>query len=215
MIHTIIPVTRFAQNCSLLVCDQTRQAAVIDPGGDIELILAEVQKAGASIEKILLTHGHLDHASAAGLLAQRTGATIEGPHEDDLFLLQQLPQQCLEFGFTPIEAFTPDRWLHHGDVVSFGTQTVNVVHCPGHTPGHLAFFHRPSKLLAVGDILFHGSIGATNSPYGNRRQLIASIRERLFSLGDDVRFIPGHGKTSTIGFEREINPFVDDYLFTG
>ena len=213
MSYAIIPVTRFAQNCSLLVCDQTRQAVVIDPGGDIDLILAEVQKAGATVEKILLTHGHLDHASAAGMLAQRIGVKIEGPHEGDLFLLQALPAQCLEYGFPSIEAFTPHRWLHHGDVVSFGAQSIDVVHCPGHTPGHLAYFHRPSKLVAVGDILFRGSIGATNSPYGDRRQLIASIRERLFTLGDDVRFIPGHGKTSTIGFEREINPFVADYLF--
>lgn len=213
MTHTIIPVTRFAQNCSLLVCDQTRQAVVIDPGGDIELILASVQKAGATLEKILITHGHPDHASAAGMLAQRTGATIEGPHEGDWFLLQILPAQCIELGFPPIEAFMPDRWLHHGDVVSFGAQTIEVLHCPGHTPGHLAYFHRPSKLLAVGDILFRGTIGATTSPYGDRQQLIESIRERLFPLGDDVRFIPGHGKTSTIGFEREINLFVADYLF--
>jgi glyoxylase-like metal-dependent hydrolase (beta-lactamase superfamily II) len=213
MTSTIIPVTRFAQNCSLLVCDQTRQAVVIDPGGDIERILAEVQKAGASVEKILITHGHLDHASAAGMLAQRTGATIEGPHEGDLFLLQELPAQCLEFDFPPIEEFTPHRWLHHGDTVSFGAQTIEVVHCPGHTPGHLAYFHRSSKLVAVGDILFRGTIGATSHAYGDRRQLIASIRDRLFPLGDDVRFIPGHGTTSTIGFEREINPFVADYLF--
>lgn len=213
MTYAIIPVTRFAQNCSLLVCDETRQAVVIDPGGDIELILAEAQKAGATIEKILITHGHLDHASAAGMLAQRTGAKIEGPHEGDLFLLQELPAQCIEFGFPPIEAFTPDRWLHHGDTVSFGAQSIDVVHCPGHTPGHVAYFHRPSKLVAVGDILFRGSIGATRQAYGDRQQLIASIRNRLFPLGDDVRFIPGHGKTSTIGFERGINPFVADYLF--
>lgn len=213
MTYSIIPVTRFAQNCSLLVCDETRQAAVIDPGGDIDQILMGVQKAGATVEKILITHGHLDHAAAAGNLAARTGARIEGPHEGDRFLLQALPQATREYGFPLTEAFLPERWLQQGDVVRFGNQILEVLHCPGHTPGHVAYFHRESQRVAVGDILFRGSIGATNQEYGNRQQLIASIRDRLFPLGDDVRFIPGHGRTSTIGWEREINPFVADYLF--
>lgn len=213
MTHIIVPVTRFAQNCSLFVCDETKRAAVVDPGGDIERILSAANNVDAVIEKICITHGHLDHASAAGELAKRTGAAIEGPHQDDLFLLQELQDACRQFDLPVFDAFMPDRWLQDGDAVSFGNQTLEVSHCPGHTPGHVAYFHRASKLLAVGDILFRGSIGATTTAYGDRRQLIQSIRGRLFPLGDQVRFIPGHGRTSTIGWEREINPFVADYLF--
>ena len=213
MKYAIIPVTPFVQNCSLLVCQQTLQAAVIDPGGDIERILAVARKAGATIEKVLLTHGHLDHASAAGTLAKQLGVNIEGPHEDDLYWLEKLPEQAQAYGFPPVEPFVPDRWLHDGDTVTFGKQTLEVLHCPGHTPGHVVFFHRPKKFAVVGDVLFAGSIGRTDFPRGNHEDLIRSIREKLFPLGDEVEFIPGHGPNSTFGRERESNPFVADELF--
>ena len=162
MKYTIIPVTPLAQNCSILVCDETQKAVVVDPGGDIERILGVVKKAGLTIEKVLLTHGHLDHAAAAGELAQQLGVKIEGPHEDDLYMIQMLPQQTISYGFPPAEAFVPDRWLHQGDTVTFGKQTLEVLHCPGHTPGHVVYFHRPGKFAVVGDVLFAGSIGRTD-----------------------------------------------------
>jgi hydroxyacylglutathione hydrolase len=213
MKYAIIPVTPFEQNCSLLLCEETQQAVVVDPGGDIDRILLAAEKAGACIEKILLTHGHLDHASAAGMLAQRLGVKIEGPHENDLFLLQNLPQQTRAYGFPPVEAFVPDRWLRHGDTVTFGNQVLEVLHCPGHTPGHVVFFHRQDRLAAVGDVLFAGSIGRSDLPRGDHDALVSSIRTRLFILGDDIEFIPGHGPNSTFGRERETNPFVADRQF--
>ena len=213
MKYAIIPVTPFVQNCSLLVCDETQRAVVIDPGGDIEKILAVATKAGITIEKVLLTHGHLDHASAAGTLAKQLGVKIEGPHEDDLYWLEKLPEQAKAYGFPPVERFVPDRWLHDGDTVTFGNQTLEVLHCPGHTPGHVVFFHRLKKFAVVGDVLFAGSIGRTDFPRGNHEDLIRSIREKLFPLGDEVEFIPGHGPNSTFGQERESNPYVADDLF--
>ena len=214
MKYTIIPVTPLAQNCSILVCDETQQAVVVDPGGDIERILGVVKKAGLTIEKVLLTHGHLDHAAAAGELAQKLGVKIEGPHEDDLYMIQMLPQQTISYGFPPAEAFVPDRWLHQGDTVTFGKQTLEVLHCPGHTPGHVVYFHRPGKFAVVGDVLFAGSIGRTDLPRGDHAALIHSIRDKLFPLGDDVEFIPGHGPNSTFGQERKTNPYVADGLFS-
>ncbi len=214
MKYTIIPVTPLAQNCSILVCDETQQAVVVDPGGDIERILGVVKKAGLTIEKVLLTHGHLDHAAAAGELAQQLGVKIEGPHEDDLYMIQMLPQQTISYGFPPAEAFVPDRWLHQGDTVTFGKQTLEVLHCPGHTPGHVVYFHRPGKFAVVGDVLFAGSIGRTDLPRGDHAALIHSIRDKLFPLGDDVEFIPGHGPNSTFGQERKTNPYVADGLFS-
>ena len=213
MKYTIIPVTPLAQNCSILVCDETQKAVVVDPGGDIERILGVVKKAGLTIEKVLLTHGHLDHAAAAGELAQQLGVKIEGPHEDDLYMIQMLPQQTISYGFPPAEAFVPDRWLHQGDTVTFGKQTLEVLHCPGHTPGHVVYFHRPGKFAVVGDVLFAGSIGRTDLPRGDHAALIHSIRDKLFPLGDDVEFIPGHGPNSTFGQERKTNPYVADNLF--
>lgn len=214
MKYAIIPVTPFVQNCSLLVCDQTSSGVVIDPGGDIDRILRVAEKGSVTIEKVLLTHGHLDHASAAGMLSKRLGVKIEGPHEDDLFLLQNLPQQAKAYGFPPVdETFVPDRWLHEGDTVTFGKQTLEVLHCPGHTPGHIVFFHRAGKFAVVGDVLFAGSIGRTDFPRGNHEDLIRSIREKLFPLGDDVEFIPGHGPNSTFGHERMSNPFVASTRF--
>ena len=213
MKYAIIPVTPFVQNCSLVVCDETRQAAVIDPGGDIERILSVASKAGVTIEKILLTHAHLDHASGAGVLAKHLGVKIEGPHVGDDFLLKSLPQQAEAYGFPPVQAFTTDRWLLDGDTVTFGKLIFEVLHCPGHTPGHVVFFQRDKKFAVVGDVIFAGSIGRTDFPRGNHDDLIQSIRNKLFPLGDEVEFICGHGPNSTFGHERVSNPYVADRVF--
>jgi hydroxyacylglutathione hydrolase len=212
MQYRVIPVTPFQQNCSLLWCEETKKAAVVDPGGDIELILAAVARFGAEVEKILLTHGHIDHAGGTAELARRLGVPIEGPQREEQFWIDQLPQQSQMFGFPRADKFTPDRWLEQGDTVRFGNVEMEVLHCPGHTPGHVVFFHRGSRLAVVGDVLFQGSIGRTDFPRGDYDTLIHSIRERLWPLGDDVTFIPGHGPLSTFGDERRSNPFVGDYV---
>lgn len=208
-----IPVTPFQQNCTLLWCPKTLQAAVVDPGGDLDLILDAIEKTGVQPVKILLTHGHLDHVGAAAELAAHFGIPIEGPHLDEQSLLERLPQQCVMFGFPQIPAFLPNRWLEQGDTAHFGEVELEVLHCPGHTPGHVVFFHRAGRLALVGDVLFRGSIGRTDLPRGNYAHLITSIRHRLWPLGDDVSFIPGHGPRSTFGAERRNNPFVADQLF--
>ncbi|WP_420465670.1 MBL fold metallo-hydrolase [Panacagrimonas sp.] len=206
----ILPVTPFQQNCSLIWDTDTRQAALVDAGGEIDRLLARVQHHELKLEKLLVTHGHLDHASAVAELAERYGLPIEGPHEDDQFWIDLLPQQAAQFGFPPAKSFTPDRWLHHGDTVELGSLRLDVLHCPGHTPGHVVLHHAPSQLAFVGDVIFQGSIGRTDFPRGNHADLIRSIRERLFALGDEVRFVPGHGPMSTLGAERQFNPFVRD-----
>jgi glyoxylase-like metal-dependent hydrolase (beta-lactamase superfamily II) len=208
----LIPVTAFMQNCSLLVCEQTQRAAIVDPGGDLELIQAQVQKRGASVEKVLLTHGHVDHCAGARALANHYGVPIEGPHPDEQFWLALLPQQSTRFGLPATQAFEPDRWLHDGDTVRFGNEILEVLHCPGHTPGHVVFFSREHRLALVGDVLFAGSIGRTDFPRGNHADLISSIRKKLWPLGDDVRFVPGHGPMSTFGEERRTNPYVADHV---
>lgn len=208
MNYSIIPVTAFEQNCSLIWCPQTSKAAVVDPGGDLDLILEEVAARGVQVEKILLTHTHIDHAGGTGDLAARLGIPIEGPHKDDKPWLDALEQQSTMFGLPKVSAFIPDRWLQHGERVNVGNQELEVLHCPGHTPGHLVFFHRASRLAIVGDVLFKGSIGRTDFPMGDHATLIASIRNHLWPLGDEVAFIPGHGPMSTIGEERATNPFV-------
>ena len=208
MRHQIIPVTPFEQNCTLFWCEATRQAAVIDPGGDVERILAAIDAEGLTLCRILVTHGHIDHAGGVAELAARTGVAIEGPHAEDAFWLEAMSQQSQMFGFPVAASFVPDRWLADGDKVSFGEVELDVLHCPGHTPGHVVFFHAPSRLAQVGDVLFQGSIGRTDFPRGDHATLIASIREKLFPLGDDVHFIPGHGPMSTLGEERRYNPFV-------
>ena len=206
----VVPVTAYQQNCSVLVCTRTRLAAVVDPGGDLERILGAVEERGARLQKILLTHAHLDHAGATAELAERLGIPIEGPQREDEFWIRRLPDDCLRNGFPPGRSFEPDRWLEDGDTVSFGEVTLEVRHCPGHTPGHVVFFHRELKLAIVGDVLFKGSIGRSDFPRGDQHTLIRSIRERLWPLGDDVTFIPGHGPLSTFGEERRTNPFVRD-----
>ena len=208
MRYAIVPVTPFEQNCTVFWCEETRRAAVIDPGGDIDRILAELERAGLSLERILVTHGHIDHAGGVAALAARTGVPIEGPHEEDRFWIAGMPQQSRMFGFPDVRGFEPDRWLKGGDTVRFGNVELDVLHCPGHTPGHVVFFHAPSRLAQVGDVLFQGSIGRTDFPRGDHDTLIRSIKEVLFPLGDDVAFIPGHGPMSTLGEERRYNPFL-------
>ncbi|MYM63290.1 MBL fold metallo-hydrolase [Pseudomaricurvus sp. HS19] len=206
----VIPVTPYQQNCTLLWCEETKKAAVVDPGGDLSRIEQAIEKQGLTLEKILCTHGHLDHVGGVDALAKAKGLPIEGPQEEDAFWIEQLPAQTKQMGFPPSEAFVPDRWLHDGDSVTVGNETLEVRHCPGHTPGHVIFFHPASKVAMVGDVLFQGSIGRTDFPRGDFDTLINSIRERLWPLGDDVQFIPGHGPVSTFGHERKTNPFVSD-----
>ena len=204
---TIVPVTPFQQNCSILWCERTKKAAVVDPGGDLDRILAAVAELGVTVEKILITHGHIDHAGGTAKLARELGVPIEGPQEEDRFWIEGMPQQSKMFGFPDVESFEPDRWLHDGDTVTVGEQTLKVIHTPGHTPGHVVFVHEGARLAIVGDVLFAGSIGRTDFPRGDFDTLIASIRGRLWPLGDDVEFIPGHGPMSTFGVERATNPF--------
>lgn len=207
---TIIPVTPFQQNCSLVWCPETKQAAVIDPGGDLPKVLAAVAKEGVVLTKILLTHAHIDHAGATAELARSRQLPIIGPHRGDQFWIDGLAEQGRMFGFGHVESFEPDQWLEDGDRVSLGNGEFAVRHCPGHTPGHVIFFSEPDKLAFVGDVLFAGSIGRTDFPGGNHATLLHSIRDNLFDLGDDVRFVPGHGPMSTFGAERRSNPFVGD-----
>ncbi|WP_169568361.1 MBL fold metallo-hydrolase [Sneathiella limimaris] len=209
----IIPVTPFAQNCSLIWCEETNKAAIIDPGGDLDHILKAAEDQGVEIEKILITHGHLDHAGGTEELRQRLNVPIEGPHEADKFWIDQLPSQCARYGWPPSYAFTPDRWLHDGDKVTVGNVELDVVHCPGHTPGHVVFISKSDRVAIVGDVLFQGSIGRTDFPMGNHEDLINSIRNKLWPYGDDIAFIPGHGNMSTFGQERQTNPFVSDLNF--
>ena len=208
MRYSVIPVTPFEQNCTLLWCEETTEAAVVDPGGDLDRILAEVAAHGVTPTKILLTHTHIDHVGGTGELSQKLDLPIIGPHLDDRPWLDALDRQCEMFGFPPVVHFTPDHWLAHGDRVDVGAQRLEVLHCPGHTPGHLVFFHRVDRLALVGDVLFRGSIGRTDFPGGDLNTLLNSIREHLWTLGDDVRFVPGHGPMSSIGEERRGNPFV-------
>ena len=206
----IIPVTHYQQNCSLLWCDQTREAALVDPGGDIELLLAAVAERELKLVKILLTHGHLDHVGGTAALVDRLELPVIGPHRDDMFWISILPQQAQMMGFSPVENFTPDQFLQDGDRVSVGKSELQVYHCPGHTPGHVIFYDSETQLALVGDVLFKGSIGRTDFPRGNHADLINAIRTKVLPLGDEVRFVPGHGPMSTFGHERQTNPFVAD-----
>jgi len=205
----IIPVTSLQQNCSLVWCSKTMRGALIDPGGDLDRLKDAVRRAGVTLEKILLTHGHIDHCGLAGELAKELSLPIEGPHEDDRFWIARLDDDQGRFG-VPAHTFEPTRWLEDGDIVSFGKVELEVIHCPGHTPGHVVFFHRPTRFAFVGDVLFAGSIGRTDFPLGNHQDLLDAITGKLWPLGDEVTFVPGHGPTSTFGRERQSNPFVSD-----
>jgi hydroxyacylglutathione hydrolase len=204
----IVPVTPIEQNCTLVWCTATRQAAVIDPGGDVPRIQAAIAEAGVTVTAIWLTHGHIDHAGAAKPLADALGVPIHGPHEADRFWLARLDEDGRNWGITGVP-FEPDRWLADGDTVQVGELTLDVYHTPGHTAGHVIFHHAPSRFAQVGDVLFQGSVGRTDLPGGDHRQLIESIVTKLWPLGD-TSFIPGHGKPSTFAHERQWNMFVSD-----
>lgn len=206
--YQTLPVTAFEQNCSIVWCDETLEAAVIDPGGDLGRITAEVKRLGVTLKAIWLTHAHIDHAGGTAELSRQLGLPIIGPHPGDQFWITGLPEQGRRFGLPAAESFTPTRWLHDGDTVSVGHCTLNVRHCPGHTPGHVVFHSPEAQRAFVGDVLFAGSIGRTDFPQGNHGDLIRSITERLWPMGNDTVFIPGHGPESTFGRERQSNPFV-------
>jgi len=205
----IIPVTPLQQNCTLLWCTKTMRGAFTDPGGDLPRLKAAAQQAGVTIEKILLTHGHIDHCGSAGIFAEELGVEIEGPHEADIFWIEKLEEDGGKYGI-PGKPFMPARWLGDGDTVTVGELTFNVRHCPGHTPGHVVFHHPESKLAIVGDVLFKGSIGRWDFPMGNHQQLIESITQRLWPMGGETAFVPGHGPMSTFAHERATNPLVGD-----
>ena len=206
----ILPVTPFQQNCSLVWCTRTMKGAVVDPGGEIARLQQMIAAQKVTVEKVLLTHGHLDHAGGAAALSRALGVPIEGPHKDDLFLLEGLGEQGKRYGFSGSEPCLPNRWLEDGDAVTIGEATLGVRHCPGHTPGHVVFFHEATRLAFVGDVLFRGSVGRTDFPRGNHGDLVKSITGRLWPLGDDMNFVPGHGQMSTFGWERKTNPYVCD-----
>lgn len=206
----IIPVTPYRQNCSLVWCTKTGDAAVVDPGGDLARIQDAVAANGITVKKVLLTHGHLDHAGGAAGLARALGVPIEGPHPDDSFLLEALSEHGRRPGFQGSESCTPDRWLADGDTVSLGEIVLGVRHCPGHTPGHVVLYHEEAKLAFVGDVLFRGSVGRTDFPRGDAATLINSIVTKLWPFGDDIVFVPGHGPASSFGQERRTNPYVAD-----
>ena len=206
----IAPVTPLQQNCTIVWCAKTLKAAIIDPGGEVDRLMAAINDQGLTLEKIWITHGHLDHAGGTQAIKELTGVPIEGPHPDDAFWIDEITASGAKWGMPEARSFTPDRWLHDGDVVTLGETQFEVYHCPGHTPGHVFFFHREARFAQVGDVLFQGSIGRTDFPRGNHAQLIEAITTKLWPLGDDVRFVPGHGPMSSFGQERKTNPFVAD-----
>lgn len=207
---TVITVTPLRANCSLVWCDITKKAAVIDPGGETDRILALIEEKGVELERVLITHAHFDHVGAAADLAEQFNIPIEGPHLDDKFLVDALPRQGAMFGYQSVRAFTPTKCLDDGDEIQIGESTLRVLHCPGHTPGHIAFYSKESNVAFVGDVLFKGSVGRTDFERGDHNALITSIKTKLFPLGDNVTFVPGHGPESTFGEERASNPFLQN-----
>lgn len=208
MDYHIIPVTAFAQNCSLIWCSETREAALVDPGGDAEQIKQQVEAQNVTVKSVLLTHGHLDHVGAAAELAAHYGVQIIGPHKQDAFWLEALPVQSQMFGLAECAPLVPDCWLEEGESVQVGNTRLEVLHCPGHTPGHIVFFDRAGRLLISGDVIFSGGVGRTDFPQGDHQALIDAIKNKLLPLGDNITFIPGHGPLSTLGRERISNPFL-------
>jgi hydroxyacylglutathione hydrolase len=205
----IIPVTPLQQNCTLFWCTKTMRGAFVDAGGDLPKLKEVAAQAGVTIEKLLVTHGHIDHCGSTGLLAQELGVPIEGPHEDDRFWIDRLGEDGAKYGIAG-SSFEPDRWLNDGDTVTVGELVLDVIHCPGHTPGHVVFHHAPSRLAMVGDVLFQGSIGRTDFPRGSHADLIEAITTKLWPLGGETAFVPGHGPMSTFAHERASNGFVAD-----
>lgn len=206
----VIPVTGFQQNCSIVYDDKSKVAAVVDPGGDVAMILEAIAKMGVTVEKILLTHGHIDHAGGAAELREKLNVKIEGPHEGDKFLLDNLPQSGARYGMIDARAVTPDRWLEDGDEVTVAGFRFAIAHAPGHSPGSVVFFNAENKFALMGDVLFQNSIGRTDLPGGSHETLLKSIREKVLPMGDDVVFLPGHGSASRIGDERLNNPFLNE-----
>jgi hydroxyacylglutathione hydrolase len=204
----IIPVTPFQQNCSLVFNEENKRGAIVDPGGDVLTILKAIEQSDVKVEKILLTHGHIDHAGGAAELRDALGVQIEGPHKDDLFLLKDLPTSGVKFGMADSRSVVPDRWLQDGDEVEVGGLKFLIRHAPGHSPGSVVFFNDESRFALMGDVLFQGSVGRTDFPYGSHDILMNSIKEKVLPLGDDVAFLPGHGRASQIGVERKTNPFI-------
>ena len=204
----IIPVTPFQQNCSLVFDEEAKRGAIVDPGGDVPSILKAVEQSNVKIEKILLTHGHIDHAGGAEELRETLGVQIEGPHVDDLFLLNDLPKSGAKYGMVDARIVVPDRWLKDGDEVIVAGLKFSILHAPGHSPGSVIFFNDENRFALMGDVLFQGSVGRTDFPYGSHEILMKSIKEKVLPLGDDVVFLPGHGPASQIGAERKTNPFI-------
>lgn len=206
----VTPVTPLQQNCTTVWCAATMKAAVIDPGGGVDAVLGEVARRGLTLDQIWITHGHLDHAGGAAEMAEKSGAPIVGPHPDDQFWIDDLPVMGQRWGIPDARVFTPTRWLADGDTVSLGETIWEVAHCPGHTPGHVVFFNRAARFAQVGDVLFKGSVGRTDFPRSDPDALIRSVVTKLWPMGDDVTFVPGHGPISTFGEERRTNPYVSD-----
>lgn len=204
----IVPVTPFQQNCSIIFDEATKAGAVVDPGGDLDRIRQMIREQGISIEKILLTHGHIDHAGGAAELRDELGVKIEGPHQADDFLMKDLPASGARFGMLNARSVESDRWLKDGDEVAVSGLTFSVHHAPGHSPGSVIFFNAANRFALMGDVLFQGSVGRTDFPYGSESQLLQSIKDKVLPMGDDVMFLPGHGGPSRIGIERENNPFL-------
>jgi hydroxyacylglutathione hydrolase len=204
----IIPVTPFQQNCSLIFDEEAKRGAIVDPGGDLSNILMAIEQSNVKIEKILLTHGHIDHAGGAAELRDALGVKIEGPHADDLFLLNDLPKSGAKYGMAEARIVVPDRWLKDGNEVTVAGLKFSILHAPGHSPGSVVFFNDENRFALMGDVLFQGSVGRTDFPYGSQETLMKSIKEKVLPLGDDVVFLPGHGPASQIGVERKSNPFI-------
>ncbi|GAA0286784.1 MBL fold metallo-hydrolase [Psychrosphaera haliotis] len=204
----VLPVTPFQQNCSIIVCTETNQAAIVDPGGEVDRIIAKLEELSVTPQKILITHAHIDHAGGTKDLSERLNLPIEGPQTEDSFWIDRLADQSRMFQFPEAKPFEPTTWLNHSDKVTVGNLEFEVRHCPGHTPGHVIFINHQYKWCWVGDVLFNGSIGRTDFPRGDHATLINAIKESLLTLDDDYQFLSGHGPTSTIGYERAHNPFI-------
>ena len=210
MKYTIIPVTPFMQNCQVIWDENTLDAVVVDPGGEAEKLISAIESRGLTLTKILLTHGHSDHIGASAILYKHFSVPIYGPQKEDAFWIENLAEQNAMFYIGECPDFTPDYWLEEGNKVTCGGITFDVLHCPGHTPGHIIFVNHDDKLISMGDVLFKGGVGRSDFPRGNHQDLIASIKNKVLPLGDDYQFIPGHGPMSNLGFERKTNPFLQN-----